>query len=85
MSALAGPGLFIAGMLLLLGGFWLVSTFNGLVAGSLAPWAFVLILVAGAAFVHCQCLGALLILRSACRLKQELPSKRLTEQRIPHD
>lgn len=75
-NVLAGPLMLIAGMLVLAFSMYATYALGGLQNGSLTFGAFVSIILAGLLFVHCQCLGARLILSVA--LKSETPNERRT-------
>ena len=64
-GTVAGPLLLIVGMLVLAVAMYGIYALGGLQNGSLTPLALVGVIVAGLMFVHCQCLGARLILSQA--------------------
>lgn len=57
-SPLSGALFLIGGALLLGLALWSVSVLGGLKNGALLPWAWLLVVVAGTAFVYAQGLGA---------------------------
>lgn len=60
-----GPILLVLGMIVLTGTLYLVAINRGLGEGGLKPWAVAIVFLTGLIFVHCQSVGALLILKSA--------------------
>lgn len=60
-----GPILLLLGMVVLTGSLYLVAINRGLGDNGLKPWALGVVLLTGLVFVHCQSVGALLILKSA--------------------
>lgn len=71
----------IAGMLLLVASLFGVATFGGLQQGALTLWGWIIVLFGGAAFVHLQCAGALILFRAAIQ-RETSPS---TQTSVPSE
>ena len=68
----AGPAILILGTAAFAGALYVIATSNGLSNGALRPWAVAIVLASGVAFVHAQCLGALMILGASVKSETRL-------------